>query len=173
MPPELLDLVNARLTQWDALPPALQQEFLANDHTLHFFAQPPAPSATNAEQEKIAGQFSRFFVLTPGEQQRLLGTLSETERAQMEKTLKTFEQLPGQERALCIRNYATFAGMSTSERAEFLKNAESWSKMSPQERQTWRELVAMVPLWPSLPPVRRPLPPRLPHVNAKPSVATN
>lgn len=173
VPPELLDLVKTRLTQWDALPAELQQEFLANDRTLHMFAQPPAPPATNADQEKIAGQFSQFFVLNPGEQKRLLGTLSETERAQMEKTLKTFEQLPAQKRALCIRNYAKFAGMSSGERAEFLKNAESWSKMSPQERQAWRQLVAMAPLWPPLPPVQPPPPPRLPPISAKPSVATN
>jgi hypothetical protein len=38
--------------------------------------------------------------------------------------------------------------MSDAERAEFLKNAESWAKMSPQERQTWRDLVARIPLWP-------------------------
>jgi len=150
----------------------LQQELLANDHALPIFAQPPAPSSTNAEPENIAGQFSQFFVLTPGEQQRLLGTLSETERAQMDKTLKTFEQLPPQKRALCIRNYAKFASMSIGDRAEFLKNADSWSKMSPQERQTWREVVAIVPQWPSLPPVH-PLPPRIPRIIAKPSMATN
>ena len=176
VPPELLELVKSRLTQWDVLPPPVQQEFLANDKTLHYFAQPPAPASTNAEQERIARQFSDFFVLTPGEQKRLLGTLSEAERAQMEKTLKTFEQLPGQKRALCIRNYAKFAGMSTDERAQFLKNADSWSKMSPQERQTWRELVNMVPMWPPLPPVHPaplPLPPRLPTIKVRPSMATN
>ena len=176
VPPELVALVNSRLTQWDELPPPLQQEFLSNDQTLHFFAQPPAPSSANAEQEKIAGQFSQFFVLTPREQQRLLGTLSEAERKQMEITLKTFEQLPGQKRALCIRNYAKFAGMSGAGRAEFLKNADSWSKMSPQERQTWRDLVATVPLWPSLPQVHRPLPPlppKNPTNRVKPSMATN
>ena len=175
VPPELLELVQSRLTQWDALPPPSQREFLANDQTLHFFAQPP-PSSTNAEQEEIAGQFSQFFVLTPGEQKHLLGTLSETERAQMEKTLKTFEQLPAQKRVLCIRNYAKFAGMSASERAEFLKSADSWFKMSPQERQTWRNLVAMVPMWPPLPSVRPPPlppPPHLPRTIAKPSMATN
>lgn len=173
VPPELLELVKSRLTQWDELPPPQQQEFLANDQTLHFFAQPPAPSSTNAEQEKITAQFGQFFVLTPGEQQHLLATLSETERAQMEKTLKTFAQLPGQKRALCIRNYAKFAGMSTEERAEFLKNADSWSKMSPQERQSWRDLVAIVPVWPTLPPPHLPLPPHIPPIRAKPSMATN
>jgi len=172
-PPELVDLLNTRLAQWDELPPATQAEFLANDRTVHFFAQPPAPAATNAEPDKIAGQFNQFFVLTPGEQQRLLGTLSETERARMEKTLKVFEQLPGPKRALCIRNYAKFAGMNSDERAQFLKNADSWSKMSPQERQTWRELIDMVPMWPTLPPVHPALPPRIPPVRVRSTMATN
>jgi len=54
-----------------------------------------------------------------------------------------------------------------------LKSADSWSKMSPQERQTWRELVAMVPMWPTLPPIHPPPPPRLPPIRVKPSMATN
>jgi hypothetical protein len=72
----------------------------------------------------------------------------------MEKTLQTFAQLPPQQRIRCLRNYAKFAGMSAAERAEFLKNAEHWSQMSPKERQTWRDLVAQVPVWPPLPPPR-------------------
>ena len=46
------------------------------------------------EQQKIAGQFNQFFELTPEEQTTDARTLSEAERAQMEKTLKSFEQLP-------------------------------------------------------------------------------
>ncbi len=74
-----------------------------------------------------------------------------------------------------MRNYAKFAGMSPPARAEFLKNAEAWSKMSPAERQTWRDLVAHVPLWPPMPPTLIPanliphVTPKIPHA----SVATN
>jgi hypothetical protein len=174
VPPELLGIVKSRLMQWDVLPPPLQAEFLANDKTLHYLTQTQPPSATNSQPDTLAEQFSQFFVLTQREKQRLLGMLSETERLRMAKTLKTFDQLPVQQRAQCIRNYAKFAGMSGVERAEFLKNAESWSKMSPQERQTWRDLVANVPMWPPAPStILPPLPPNLRPKGVKPSMATN
>jgi len=172
VPPELRELAKARLTQWDLLPPSLQQEFLANDKTLLSFAQ-PAPAFTNSQSDKIAGQLDRFFELTAAEKRRILGTLSGTERAQMEKTLKRFDQLPPPQRVRCIRNYAKFAGMSAAERAEFLKSAESWSKMSPQERQAWRDLVSQVPLWPPMPPSIMPPMPPLPQKISRAGMATN
>jgi hypothetical protein len=174
-PPDLRELVKPRLTQWDLLPPPLQQEFLANDKALHYFAQVETTNAPAAspKQQKIAEQFNQFFDFTPAEKQQTLGTLSEAERAQMEKTLQSFGRLPPQQRRECVRNYAKFAGMSGAERAEFLKNAENWSKLSPQERQTWRDLVARVPLWPPAPPlVMPPLPPATPKI-PRPGMATN
>jgi hypothetical protein len=178
VPDSLRELARTRLAQWTILPPTLQQEFLANDQTLHYFARVETatnnPAAT-ARQQKISEQFNQFFELTPAEKSRTLGTLSETERAQMEKTLQSFEKLPLPQRLQCVRNYAKFAGMNAAERAEFLKNAEHWSQMSPQERQSWRDLVAHVPQWPPLPPPV--LPPNLiPHALPKiprPNVATN
>ena len=175
MPADLRALAEARLKQWDLLPPPLQQEFLANDKVLHSFAHvgtPDSPAPT-PEQQKIAEEFNQWFELTPAEKQQTLGTLSEAERAQMEKTLQSFEQLPPSQRRECVRNYAKFTGLSGTERAEFLKNAESWSKMSPAERQTWRDLVQHVPLWPPAPPaVMPPIPvasPKMPRA----SMATN
>lgn len=172
VPPELRQIVKGRLLQWDLLPPSLKTEFLTNDQTLHYFTGLPNPAATSAEQQKIEEQFDQFLKLTPGEEKKLLGTLSGAERAKMEQTLESFQQLPLQQRALCLRNYAKFAGMSSGERAEFLKNAESWSKMSPQERQTWRDLVQHVPIWPVPPSIMPPLPPT-PTKAAKSGMATN
>lgn len=179
VPKDLRELVQARLEQWKILPPTLQEEFLANDRTLHYFALLPSahPPAATSRQQKIAEQFNQFFELTAEEKEQTLNTLSEAERAQMQKTLQSFEKLPAQQRFLCVHNYAKFASMSAAEQAEFLKNAESWSKMSPQERQTWRDLVENVPLWPPLPPGLDPRnvnvsPAAEPPVPA-PSVATN
>jgi hypothetical protein len=174
VPPDLQDLVKSRLTLWSILPPPMQQEFLAHDAALHYFAQTPVSTATNAQQEKIATRFNQFFDFTPEEKEQLLRTLSEPERATMEKTLKTFDLLPPQQRNICVRNYVKFAGMSETERAEFLKNAESWSQMSPDERKTWRDLVANVPSWPPLPPLP-PMPPPAPNTPkaVKAGVATN
>jgi hypothetical protein len=177
VPDDLRGLVQSRLAQWDLLPPPLQQELLANDRTLHYFARVDTTNAVAAtpEQQKISEQFNQFFEFTPAEKERTLNTLSDAERAQMEKTLQTFEKLPPQQRFLCVRNFTKFAGMSAAERAEFLKDAESWSKLPPKERQAWRDLVARVPQWPPLPPA--PVPPNLiPHAPSKISragVATN
>jgi hypothetical protein len=181
VPANLRELVESRLMQWSILPPPLQDEILSNETALHYFAlvETTNQPAATAQQQRIAGQFSQFFELTPAEKEQTLNTLSEAERAQMQATLKSFEKLPPQQRLTCVRNYAKFAGMGTAERAEFLKNAESWSKMSPSERQAWRDLVQTVPIWPPLPPgfdppnpvppAAPPLPPGLPS----PGVATN
>lgn len=171
VPPDLRDLAKSRLSQWDLLPPELQQEFLANDKTLHYFTLASSPVSTNGPEQKIAGQFQQFLDFTPAEQDKLLRTLSEAERAKMETTLKTFHELPVQQRLQCQRNFAKFATMSGPDRAEFLRNAESWAKMSPEERQTWRDLVAHVPLWPPLPSIIPPMPPHI--VPKKASMATN
>lgn len=175
IPPELRDLINSRLAEWDALPIPTQQAMLTDAKTaLPYFARVETNSAAlDAEHQKIVDQFNRIFDLTPAEQSKCLASLSEAERAQMEKTLQSFQNLTPQQRVACIRNYARFTGMSASERADFLKNAERWSQMSPAERQTWRNLVAQVPEWPVLPPA---VPPNMiPHPvkPSRPNMATN
>jgi hypothetical protein len=172
MPEDLRGLIQARLTQWDALPPALQQEFLANEKTLRALAHVEPTNAPPAapEQQKIAAQFNQFFELTPAEKQQTLNTLSKAERAAMEKTLQSFSRLTPPQRALCLRNYAKFAGMGADERAEFLQNAEKWAQMSPKERQVWRDLVARIPVWPPMPAN---LPPHHAPKSSSTAVATN
>ena len=171
-------LVRQRLGQWSILPPALQQEFLTNDQPVHYFAQVATSNApaASAVSQRLAAQFDRFFELTPAEKKQTLGTLSPAERAEMEKTLQTFEKLPPRQRLQCLHNYATFAGMSATERAEFLKNAGRWAQLTPAERQAWRDLVAHVPAWkplpaPAIPAAIYPSPPSAPP--ARPGVATN
>ena len=177
VPEDLRGIVQSRLAQWEALTPELQQEFLDNDKTLHYFARVETTNAIAAspEQQKISEQFNQFFELTPEEKLQTLNTLSEAERAAMEKTLATFEKLPPQQRVQCTRNYAKFAGMSGPERAEFLKNAERWSQMSPKERQSWRNLVANVPMMPPMPQANVPAN-LIPHTTPKiprTSIVTN
>ena len=177
VPEGLREIVKSRLSQWDALTPDLQQEFLENDKTLHYFArvEPTNAIAANPAQQKIAEQFNQFFELTPEEKSQTLNTLSDAERAAMEQTLAAFEKLPARQRIQCTRNYAKFAGMSGPERAEFLKNAEHWSQMSPKERQSWRDLVAHVPMMPPLPQATVPAN-LIPHTTPKiprASIVTN
>jgi hypothetical protein len=156
VPDDVRDLVKSRLEQWSILPPPLQQEFLDNERTLHSFVE--QAGATNdiailpdEKLRKFAAQVNQFFELTVDEKQKTLNTLSDAERAQMQKTLQSFGQMPAAQRAECVNAFAKFAGMDSRERAEFLKDAARWSEMSPAERQAWRDLVVNVPLWPPLP----------------------
>lgn len=202
VPDNLRDLVMSRLEQWDALTSQSRQEFLDNEQTLHYFSHvdptnaPPEPGArrkpgdteqarwqalSEDERRKITAQINQFFELTPGEKQKTLNTLSDAERAMMNKTLESFDKLPSAQRVRCVRAFTEFASMSPSDRAAFLKNAEHWSQLPPKERQAWRNLVAQVPLWPPLPntlimPPKPPLPTRPPAQSpprVRSMVATN
>jgi len=181
VPDDLAPLVKSRLAEWDQLPVNEQQEFLANNSTLHYFAHvepplPPLPDRTAEEhREQIAVQFNQFFDLTPEEKQQTLKTLSAAEQAQMETTLAAFGKLTPPQRFQCIHAFTQFAALSPADRQEFLKNAERWSQMSPQERQSWRDLVARVPTWPPLPPnfAASLMPPMAAFKKVHPAVATN
>lgn len=193
VPEDMRSLVNSRLEQWDALPSEFRQEFLENERTLRYFTHVDATNSVvsnfhrqpndsdtahwNAlpedERQKITNQFNQFFDLTTDEKQKTLNTLSDAERAQMEKTLQAFDKLPGPQRIQCIHAFTEFAGMNPKDRAEFLRNAEHWSQISPKERQAWRDLVANVPQWPPL-PIMPPVPPHIhPHPPQRQLVATN
>ena len=199
VPDNLRDLIQSRLAVWDSLPETSRREFLDNESVLHYISRvntpTPLPGGASArapsdadqarwaalsetDRQRITVQFGKFFDLPPDEKLKALHTLSDAERAEMEKTMQSFDKLPPAKRADCIRAFAQFAGMSAAERAEFLKNAERWSELPPKERQAWRDLVAQVPLWPPLPatklspPKPPPLPPHpLPRVQS--AVATN
>ncbi|HZF01326.1 MAG TPA: DUF3106 domain-containing protein [Methylomirabilota bacterium] len=192
VPENLRELVGSRLEQWDALPDEFRREFLDNERTLRYFTHVDSTNAPDAgmrhdpdgearwnalsenERQKITNQFNQFFELTPDEKQKTLATLSDAERAQMEKTLQTFDKLPPSQRFQCVRAFTEFAGMNPKDRAEFLKNAEHWSQMPPKERQAWRDLVAQVPQWPPMPmaQIMPPMPPKIqPRSHAL--VATN
>lgn len=171
IPPDVRELVQARLVEWSILPPPLQQEFLENERILHYFAhvdtsnspagnpgREPSESErahwntlSEAERRQVSAGFNKFFELTSDEKQKTLNTLSEVERRQMAKTLQAFDQMPPLQRAECVNAFARFSSMTTLEKTEFLKNAERWSAMSPAERQAWRDLVVNVPQWPPLP----------------------
>jgi predicted Fe-S protein YdhL (DUF1289 family) len=171
VPADIRELVQDRLEEWSILPPPLQQEFLENERILRYFAHLDAsnnpsenfsrePDAADRahwntlsedERRQVTAGFNQFFELTPDEKQKTLGTLSEAERGQMEKTLLAFEKMPAAQRAECVSAFAKFASMNPQQQAQFLKNAARWSEMSPAERQTWRDLVVNVPQWPPLP----------------------
>lgn len=191
VPDDIRDIVNSRLRQWEILPPSLQQEFLENEQALSYFSQVNATNNTDGaglsdedksrwntlsddQRKAMIAEFNQFVELSPWEKQKALGGLSDLERAQMQKTLDTFEKLPPPQRIECIRAFGKFANMNPQERAEFLVNAQRWSQMTPAERKTWSDLVSHVPPWKPLPPaaIMPPVPPAVPK-SLHPVVVTN
>lgn len=170
IPENLREMVAARIEHWDKLPSAIQQLILTNQHGASYITlgppMPPGiPSPAGKIRVSLQQRFNHLFELTPSEKEKVLATLSDAERRQMEKTLESFGKLTVSQRRLCITSFTKFAGMSPAERQEFLKNAQRWSEMSPAERQSWRELVSAAPQMPPLPQItiKRPPLPVNPH----------
>jgi hypothetical protein len=204
-PDEMRKLVEERLGRWDLLPAQMREELLNDEMTARYFTQ--LETSTEEQKQKLLSEisperrakleqgldrwrelsadqrektmegFNAFFELTPKERDQALGSLSEAEQRQMEKTLIAYEKLPVEQRAQCIRSFEKFAGMKLADRQAFLKNAERWKLMSPTERQSWRELVNLAPLMPPPTPSPGMMPPmpKLPRPVLRPSssVATN
>ena len=158
-------LVEVRLRYWESLPVAAQRHLQTNEVARGYFSLPPeqrnldAPMPTDplyllpAEQrQKILASFARFFDFTTEEQERILRTLSEPERRQIDKTLKRFEQFSPVQRADCVRWFGRFENLTPEERQQFLKNAERWKLMTPAERQEWKNLVETLAIMPPMTP---------------------
>lgn len=203
VPSHLRQLIDERLTVWDLLPPPFQQSQLANEDVADLFTRVqgltpqqreailnglPAnrqkelqaglerwTAMSPAERRETCQQFDRYFELGARDREKVLSSISDTERQQMERTLRSFDKLPREQRITCIRSFEKFVGMDAAERLQFLKNAERWEKMTPAERESWRKLVQRVPEFPPLPknfgapagappPMPRNLPPATPPV---------
>lgn len=189
IPVKYREVVQDRLRQWDALPRELQKDVLENEWTIHYFTRLNAdpqlrqellrkadPSQRKTFEEKLARwdalsperrermyqQFNRFFQLPQTERARTLNIMSESERTEMEGTLKAFEKLAPEQRKVCIESFEKFTAMRPEERREFLRDAARWQAMPEKERKTWRNLVNALPPLPDttpLPPFPRSLPP--------------
>lgn len=174
IPESLREMVSERITQWDRFPPVVQQMMLTNPAGPTYFMGgsltnfPPSP--VSAIRSSLQDRYNRLFELTAGEKEKVLVTLSEAERRQMEKTLESFGRLNPMQKRQCVISFTRFAGMSATERQEFLKNAEHWAQMSASERQSWRDLVSAAPKVPPLPSLTR-RPPPLPANPSQPAGA--
>jgi hypothetical protein len=201
-PATLRPLLEQRLREWDQLPTQTQRDLLQYERTLANILgpgtsaretappsrpTPPVPhpdlnrqlerwqSLPEDQREKAFAQFQKFFELSPRQKEKTLNTLSESERRQMESTLRAFERLAPEQRLLCLRSFEKFVSLSPRERSEFLRSADRWSDLDPADREVWRRLVTQMP---PLPPGfgRPPLPPmpnRTGSLSRSPQLATN
>jgi len=196
IPEKYREVVRERLQQWDALPPDLQMDVLENEWTMHYCARSTGSPAQREElfknldpiqrilldqkisrwdsisperRERMYGQFNSFFQLPPTERTKTLNVMSESERAEMERTLAEFEKLPAAQRKVCIQSFEKFTNMNVAERREFLRDAARWQAMSEKERKAWRNLVTALPPMPDT----SPLPPFPPSRAPSPLTASN
>lgn len=177
VPPPYQELIASRLQEWDVWPPALQDEVLKYETTMHYVvggspeaaaqmsieevpeADRPATERKLAEwramspeqRRQLYGAFHHYFELSEPEQQRILATLSEPEREETEKVVNSIEKWPKDRQDAYMAAFRKYAEMSPVERYNFLKNAERWQKMSLAERQAWRDLIRRLPESPPLP----------------------
>lgn len=169
IPETMREMVAARIEQWDKIPSAVQKTILTNQNGANYITLGSIATEISTPADKIRTalqhRFNQLFELTPSEKEKVLATLSDAERRQMEKTLESFSNLSPMQRRQCVTSFTKFAGMSPDERQEFLKSAQRWSAMSPAERQSWRELVSAAPKMPPFPQIsiRHPPLPVNPH----------
>jgi len=153
-------LIKSKLDRFTIMPPTMQKDLLENQQAIALVASagqhlaskgPLSPemeqrvqrlnSLPAEKREQIYANYDRFFDLPGAEQSKALQRLTASERAQMERTLTTFANLPPGERAQAVAGFRKFAELSPLDRAAFLKTAERWQAMTETERENWRKLV--------------------------------
>src|SRR6185369_3938072 len=132
-------LVEERLHTWDILPPESQKAFLNSEMIRSFFSRFDSEAAraewrrtisqmsaerraeleqgldrwrglSEEERQKTLSRFNHVFELTLEERQKVLDTLPDDERRQMETTLTAYTNLSPTQRAQCIRSFEKFTG---------------------------------------------------------------
>jgi hypothetical protein len=187
-----------QLAQWDRLPDEMRKALLAKESFLRTYVQwqghspsaqedmlghlPPQQRADWAQElnrwqglsegrrEELCQAFRQFFYLSGEEQKETIQVLSETERRQMEQSLRSYADLPPALQRRCVESFSKFAAMSADERSQFLQNAAKWEAMTQRERQLWQTLVNRLPPMPPMPPeyYRANLPPGWPALPLPP-----
>ena len=170
-------LVETRLREWDQMPDDLRHAVLENEWAIRILVQsdaltpsgtrhgPPAPdpeariahwqALPAAQRQQILEKFQHFVDdLSEKEQHKILNTLPEEERREMERTFERFARLAKDRRDLCLTNLQKFAALTPAERQQFFNNAEWWESLTPHEREVWRKFVTALNFRPPAPPPR-------------------
>ncbi len=186
LPTNVAPMVQIRLQHWDSLSPQQQKEVLENKRLLQYltdFASTSplqqnqvltnmTPAQRQALQEALANwqrltperrqeitrNFNEYFRLTADEQEKTLSTVSEAERAQIEKTVRQFYELNPRSKMRVRAGLEKLCLLKTGEFTEFLRNVERWRALTPTERQAWRDLVTSASIQPPYPPGMKPQP---------------
>jgi len=160
-------IIGDRLTQWDILPPDLQKDVLAHEATKRYFLGAGPDTTTNEiwkilppplqdevislskispeERRQSFAAAEQFFGLSDEEKQKVLETLSGTERRQVDETLQTLQHLPKEQLDRCLKSIDRLAGLNDRDRREFAKDAGRWNGMPAEERAAWSNLVNSLP----------------------------
>ena len=181
IPERLHAAVTNRLAHWDSLDTTARRDFLADEAKRElvtgYFTQPrrhpsppmpgpPLPPALDQEFKRwennsptrLAFHITNFFEMPKADQLKALNYFSETERAEIQKTLDAFARLTPADRLECVQSFQRFANMSREERSSFLRNAARWQQLTPEERAAWRDLVTKLPPMPPEPVLTPPMP---------------
>jgi hypothetical protein len=160
-------IIGDRLSEWDILPPDLQQDVLAHEATKRYFLGAGPDTITNdvwkilppplqdevihlskvsaEERRQSFAATEQFFGLSDVEKQKVLETLSGAERQQVDQTLLTLQHLPKEQLDRCLKSIGRLADLNDRDRREFIKDAGRWNGMPPQERAAWSNLVNSLP----------------------------
>jgi len=154
-------LVEDRLSYWDKLSPDARNQLRTNQAMVAYFSLPVPERvfwfATNTvmleegiqklqampeeQRQSTLDGFSQVLAFTATEKNRIIHTLSDPERQQIQKILRQYENMSASQREACVHSFEKFASMSLEERQQFLQNAERWRMMTPTQRQQWKDLV--------------------------------
>ena len=162
-------LVEARLMDWDQLPPNLQKEVLTNEIAIRHIASlpdfkfdralPPFPpdakvakelahwnTRSEGERADILRVYESFFEeFSPDKRGKILA-----ERPEVEKRVAPIVSMSKEQRDRYIAGLKRFNALTPAQRQVFLNNAATWEKMTPAQRDSWRVLARK--LTPTLPP---------------------
>ena len=171
-------LVEERLTIWDALSAEHKQAVLRHDIARAYLVAPPLPPSPPPLQPTppspwqlrieqaaksyralpmdldIAKNFQRI-----AEEPPLPPGFSEAERKQRMQTFQALMQLAPTEREKCVVGFGRFVAMPKAEREQFMQKASLWKKLSRAEQDTLTALTEHLP--PSPPGLHSPPPPPL------------
>lgn len=165
LPPEIRSYMQGRaetfqwLTRWESASGSQREQLMASlapaqrQAMEHDFKEWTAMTPQQREQTWRSTRL--LFEMSRSEQQRVLGMVSESQRASAARFVKHVDDIPRDQRGVYLDGCLKFAQLDPAQRARFLMGWERWKAMSEPEREVWRQLAVRVHRMPA-PPVPDP-----------------